>query len=111
MGNRGKLATEIQRLLGDTVIAAICGGLAGALVGSGLMLWYSAWRVCVLLDLQRGGPAPVAALLRWLGVPPQENILLLFPCVAIGLVTGMAVLVWHRLRARFMTSAREAGSR
>ena len=101
------IARKIQGLMVDALIAAICGGLTGALLGSGLMLWYAAWRVCVLLDLQRGGTGPIAALLRWFGAPPQENILLLFLCVAIGLATGMGVLVWNRLRTMIRTSARE----
>lgn len=88
----------ILGVTGDLLAAALYGGIAGALGGSGLLLHYAAWRECAMLGLQRDAPTLTVAVLRWLGPPPQENLLLLLPSVGLGLATGILVHLWRSAR-------------
>jgi hypothetical protein len=98
------IAHKMREMLSSAVMAATCGGLAGAVIGAEMLLYYSFWREFALVELRTNLTSATGILLRQLGPPPPENLLLLFLAVAIGVAAGLAVRVWTSARARFLAN-------
>lgn len=100
--------SEPRGPLGDILTATVCGAFVGALLGSALLVNYTVWREATIRDLREHTPTLTVVVLRRLGPPPRENIQLLLPSVAIGMMTGALFQIRNRSRIERHSSRRSA---